>query len=56
MPKVTVDGLELDVPAGATVLQACELAGKEIRHFRPRIERRIIEARGGAGDMLEAAE
>ncbi len=33
MPKVTVDGLELDVPAGATVLQACELAGKEIPRF-----------------------
>jgi NADH-quinone oxidoreductase subunit G len=28
MPKVTVDGLEIEVPAGATVLQACELAGK----------------------------
>jgi len=33
MPKVTVDGIELDVPAGATVLQACELAGKEIPRF-----------------------
>ena len=33
MPKVTVDGTELDVPAGATVLQACELAGKEIPRF-----------------------
>jgi NADH-quinone oxidoreductase subunit G len=33
MPKVTVDGLEIDVPAGATVLQACELAGKEIPRF-----------------------
>jgi NADH-quinone oxidoreductase subunit G len=33
MPKVTVDGLELEVPAGATVLQACELAGKEIPRF-----------------------
>ena len=30
MPKVTVDSTEIDVPAGATVLQACELAGKEI--------------------------
>jgi NADH-quinone oxidoreductase subunit G len=28
MPKVTVDGQEIEVPAGATVLQACELAGK----------------------------
>jgi len=28
MPKLTVDGIELEVPAGTTVLQACELAGK----------------------------
>ena len=33
MPKVTVDGTQLDVPDGATVLQACELAGKEIPRF-----------------------
>jgi len=33
MPKVTVDGVELEVPVGATVLQACELAGKEIPRF-----------------------
>ena len=25
MPKLTVDGIELEVPQGATVLQACEL-------------------------------
>ena len=28
MPKVTVDGIEREVPQGTTVLQACELAGK----------------------------
>ena len=33
MPKVTVDGVALEVPQGATVLQACELAGKEIPRF-----------------------
>jgi NADH-quinone oxidoreductase subunit G len=33
MPKLTVDGVELEVPQGATVLQACELAGKEIPRF-----------------------
>jgi NADH-quinone oxidoreductase subunit G len=33
MPKVTVDGVEIEVPQGATVLQACELAGKEIPRF-----------------------
>jgi NADH-quinone oxidoreductase subunit G len=33
MTKVKVDGVELEVPAGATVLQACEMAGKEIPRF-----------------------
>ena len=33
MPKLTVDGIEVEVPAGATVLQACEEAGKEIPRF-----------------------
>ncbi|MCV0383488.1 MAG: NADH-quinone oxidoreductase subunit NuoG [Erythrobacter sp.] len=33
MPKVTVDGQEIEVPDGATVLQACEMAGKEIPRF-----------------------
>ncbi|MES2135655.1 MAG: NADH-quinone oxidoreductase subunit NuoG [Pseudomonadota bacterium] len=33
MPKVIVDGVEIEVPQGATVLQACELAGKEIPRF-----------------------
>ncbi len=33
MPKVTVDDVEIEVPLGATVLQACELAGKEIPRF-----------------------
>ncbi|AWW74861.1 NADH-quinone oxidoreductase subunit G [Erythrobacter sp. KY5] len=33
MPKVIVDGQEIEVPDGATVLQACELAGKEIPRF-----------------------
>lgn len=33
MPKVTVDGEEIEVPQGATVLQACEAAGKEIPRF-----------------------
>ena len=31
--KVKVDGVEIEVPQGATVLQACELAGKEIPRF-----------------------
>ena len=33
MPKLKVDGIEIEVPQGATVLQACELAGKEIPRF-----------------------
>jgi NADH-quinone oxidoreductase subunit G len=33
MPKMNIDGIEIEVPAGITVLQACELAGKEIPRF-----------------------
>jgi len=33
MPKLTVDGTAVEVPAGATVLQACEAAGVEIPRF-----------------------
>src|SRR5258708_6425301 len=33
MPNVKVNGVELEVPAGFTVLQACELAGVEIPRF-----------------------
>jgi NADH-quinone oxidoreductase subunit G len=33
MPKVTVDGIDVEVPAGSTVLQAAEAAGIEIPRF-----------------------
>ncbi len=33
MAKVTVDGIEVEVPNGSTVLQACEAAGREIPRF-----------------------
>ncbi len=33
MPKVTVDGIEVEVPNGATVMQACEAVGREIPRF-----------------------
>jgi NADH-quinone oxidoreductase subunit G len=33
MPKLTIDGQEIEVPAGSTVLQACEAAGREIPVF-----------------------
>ncbi len=33
MPKLTIDGQEIEVPGGSTVLQACEAAGREIPVF-----------------------
>jgi NADH-quinone oxidoreductase subunit G len=33
MPTLTVDGIEVTVPAGSTLLQACEAAGREIPVF-----------------------
>jgi len=33
MAKLTIDGTEIEVPDGVTVLQACELAGVEIPRF-----------------------
>ncbi len=33
MPKLTIDGREIEVPGGLTVIQACELAGVEIPRF-----------------------
>jgi NADH-quinone oxidoreductase subunit G len=33
MPKLTIDGGEIEVPAGTTILQACELTGIEVAHF-----------------------
>src|SRR5260221_356536 len=33
MPKVTVDGQEVEVPPGTTILQACQQAGVEVPHF-----------------------
>jgi NADH-quinone oxidoreductase subunit G len=33
MVKLTVDGAEIEVPAGSSVLQACEQAGREIPRF-----------------------
>jgi len=33
MPKLTINGQEVEAPAGATVLQACQLAGVEVAHF-----------------------
>jgi NADH-quinone oxidoreductase subunit G len=33
MPKLTIDGSEVEVPAGTTIFQACEQAGIEVAHF-----------------------
>src|SRR6202522_638911 len=33
MVKLTIDGIEVEVPPGSNVLQACEAAGKEIPRF-----------------------
>jgi NADH-quinone oxidoreductase subunit G len=33
MPKLTIDGMEVEVPPGTTVFQACERAGIEVPHF-----------------------
>ncbi len=33
MPKLTIDGRQIEVPAGITVIQACEIAGIEIPRF-----------------------
>ncbi len=33
MPKLTINGIAVEVPNGATVLQACQLAGVEVPHF-----------------------
>ncbi|MBI2719545.1 MAG: NADH-quinone oxidoreductase subunit G [Rhizobiales bacterium] len=33
MPKIKIDGLEIDVESGMTLLQACELAGAEVPRF-----------------------
>src|SRR5499427_29209 len=33
MPKLTIDGREIEVPVGMTILQACEHAGIEVAHF-----------------------
>jgi NADH-quinone oxidoreductase subunit G len=33
MPKLIIDGTEVEVPSGSTILQACEHAGIEVAHF-----------------------
>ena len=58
MAKVTVDGIEVEVPNGATVLQACEAAGKEIPRFcyheRLSHRRQLPHVPGRGGEGAEA--
>jgi hypothetical protein len=56
MPKLTVDGTEIVVPAGATRGAAAWPMQGLNKHFRPEMERRILERAGGAGEMWEATE
>ena len=43
MPKITVNGKEIEFENGMTVLQACELAGAEIPKVL--LSRKIINSR-----------
>jgi NADH-quinone oxidoreductase subunit F len=54
MLKLKVDGIEVEVPAGATVLQACEAAGKEIPRFC--YHERLAIAGGASVPLVPAAE
>jgi NADH dehydrogenase/NADH:ubiquinone oxidoreductase subunit G len=51
MPNVTVAASEIEIPAGATVLQTCERAGNGIPRFC--YDERRLSGRGGG--LLEAA-
>ena len=33
MPKITINGTELDAPEGSNLVQAAELAGQELPHY-----------------------
>src|SRR5436853_5828834 len=33
MPKLTINGTPVEVPAGSTVFQACQTVGVEVAHF-----------------------
>lgn len=54
MPKRTIDGTEIEVPAvGVGDAAAWPIQGL-IKHFRPEMARRIHEAKGA--EVLEAAK
>ena len=43
MPKVIVDGIEVEVPEGSTVLQACEAEVKKFHAFVTMIVSQLLE-------------
>ena len=62
MPKIKIDGVEIEVPAGITILQACELAGRRDPALllpRAPVDRRQlphVPGRGEAGSAQAAGE
>ncbi len=58
MPKLTIDGQEVEVPAGSTVLQACEAAGREIPRLllpsTPQHRRQLPDVPGRDGEVAKA--
>ena len=49
MPKVIVDGIEVEVPEGSTVLQACEAQVKKFRAFVTMIVSQLLELQNVPG-------
>jgi len=58
MPKVTIDGQEIEVAAGTTILQACQQVGVEIAHFcyheRLAIAGQLPDVPGGGREIAQA--
>ena len=58
MAKVTVDGREVEIANGSSVLQACEAAGVEIPRFcyheRLSVAGQLPHVPGGGGESAEA--
>ena len=58
MPKLTIDGREVEVERGLTVLQACETIGIEIPPLllsrAPLDRRQLPHVSGGDGEVAEA--
>ncbi len=55
MPTLTIDGREIEVAQGMTVLQACELAGVDVPRFCYHDKLAIAGRHGTGGDRLRRA-